>query len=39
MAEQQKQIKALTANLQKVSDQIEPSKPARTVMVNNLGKN
>jgi hypothetical protein len=39
IAEQQKQIKALTANLQKVSDQIEPSKPARTVMVNDLGKN
>lgn len=39
MAEQQKQIKALTASLQKVSDQIELSKPARTVMVNDPGKN
>jgi len=39
MAEQQKQIKALTASLQKVSDQVELSKPARTVMVNDPGKN
>ena len=39
IAEQQKQIKVLTASLQKVSDQIELSKPARTVMVNDPGKN
>ena len=39
IAEQQKQIKALTASLQKVSDQAELSKHARTVMVNDLGKN
>ena len=38
MAEQQKQIKALTASLQKVSDQVELSKPARTVMVNDPEK-
>jgi hypothetical protein len=39
MAEQQKQTKALTASLQRVNDQIELSKPARTVMVNDPGKN
>ncbi len=39
MAEQQKQIKALTASLQKVSDQVELSKPVRTVMVNDPAKN
>ena len=33
------QIKALTASVQKVSDQVELSKPARTVMVNDPGKN
>ena len=33
------QIKALTASLQKVSDQVELSKPARTVMVNDPDKN
>jgi len=39
MAEQQKQIKALTASLQKVSDQVELSKPVRSVMVNDPAKN
>ena len=39
IAEQHKQIKALTASLQMVSDQIELSKPPRTVMVNDPGDN
>ena len=32
-AKQQKQIEALTAGLQKVSDQLEPSKPAPQIVV------
>jgi hypothetical protein len=32
---QQKQIKALTAGLQKVSDQLEASKPAKQVVLKN----
>ncbi|HEY2712765.1 MAG TPA: tail fiber domain-containing protein [Chthoniobacterales bacterium] len=36
--EQDRQIKALTAGLQKVNDQIELSKPARTAMVNDSGE-
>jgi hypothetical protein len=32
--EQQKQIEALTAGLQKVSDQLELSKPAAQIVVN-----
>jgi ABC-type transporter Mla subunit MlaD len=39
VAEQQKQIKALTASLQKVSDQFEHSKPALAVMVNDVVQN
>ncbi len=39
IVEQQKQIKVLTASLQRVSDQIELSKPVRTVMVSDPGKN
>ena len=39
IAEQHKQIKALTATLQRVSDQVELSKPGRTAMVNDPGKN
>ena len=39
MAEQQKQIKALTASLQEVSDQVQLSKPARTVTANDPWKN
>ena len=35
LAEQQKQIEALTAGLQKVSAQIEASKPAPQVVLNN----
>ena len=38
LARQQEQIKALTSSLQKVSDQVELSKPARTVMVNDSRK-
>jgi uncharacterized coiled-coil protein SlyX len=34
VAEQQKQIEALTAGLQKVSDQLEASKPAPQVVNN-----
>jgi len=33
LVEQQKQIEALTAGLQKVSDQLEPSKPAPQIVV------
>jgi hypothetical protein len=35
VAEQQKQIEALTAGLQKVSDQLELSKPAPQIVLNN----
>ena len=35
IARQQKQIEALTAGLQKVSAQLEPSKPAAPNVVNN----
>jgi len=35
VAEQQKQIKALTAGLQKVSDQLEATKPAPQMVLNN----
>ena len=35
IAKQQKQIEALTAGLQKVSDQLEMSKPVARVVVNN----
>ena len=38
-ATQQEEIKALTSSLQKVSDQVQLSKPARTVMVNDPRKN
>jgi hypothetical protein len=34
IAKQQKQIEALTARLQRVSDQLEPSKRARQMVVN-----
>ena len=34
LVEQQKQIEALTADLQKVSDQLELSKPAPQIVVN-----
>jgi hypothetical protein len=37
MAEQQKQIEALTAGLQKVSAQLELSKPARQTVLNVVG--
>jgi phage shock protein A len=33
LVEQQKQIEALTAGLQKLSDQLEPSKPAPQIVV------
>jgi cytochrome c biogenesis protein ResB len=36
LAEQQKKIEALTAGLEKVSAQLEASKPARKVAVNSL---
>ena len=35
IAKQQKQIEALTAGLQKVSDQLEMSKPAPQTVLNN----
>lgn len=35
IAKQQKQIEALATGLQKVSDELEPSKPARRMVVNN----
>jgi LysM repeat protein len=35
IAEQQKQIEALTAGLQKVSTQVQVSKPARQTVLNN----
>jgi len=35
IAEQQKQIEALTAGLQRVSAQVEVSKPAPQMVVNN----
>jgi hypothetical protein len=35
LAQQQKQIEALTAGLQKVSAQLELSKPARQTVLNN----
>lgn len=35
IARQQKQIEALTTGLQKVSDQLELSKPARQIVSNN----
>ena len=35
LAEQQKQIKALTSGLQKVSAQLDPSKPASQTVLNN----
>jgi len=34
IAKQQKQIEALTAGLQRVSDQLELSKPARQTVLN-----